>query len=240
MKLTVIGHWGAYPEVGEATSGYLISYENFNLLLDCGSGILSHIQRFIKIEDIHAVLLSHYHHDHIADIGPLQYARLTKTQVGQINDTMPIYGHGDNAAFDKLTKEPYTKGVSYAADKPLHIGPFTITFFKTAHAVTCYAVKISANDKTIVYSADTNYFEALIPFVKGADLFICECSLYADMDGKSMGHMNSTDCGKMAREANVGQLLLTHLPHFGDHAQLLVQAKQEYSGIASLASMGWT
>ncbi|PRS39145.1 hypothetical protein C6W19_10090, partial [Bacillus sp. RJGP41] len=43
-------------------------------VLDCGSGVLSQLQNHMKPEDLGAVVLSHYHPDHVADIGVLQHA----------------------------------------------------------------------------------------------------------------------------------------------------------------------
>ena len=87
MKMTVVGFWGGFPEAGEATSGYLFEHDGFRLLVDCGSGVLAQLQKYITPSDIDAVVLSHYHHDHVADIGVLQYARLiTSATKGQLRN----------------------------------------------------------------------------------------------------------------------------------------------------------
>lgn len=78
MKVTVIGYWGGFPAANEATSGYLFEHEGFRMLVDCGSGVLAKLQNYVSVEKLDAVVVSHYHHDHVADIGPLQYARLIK------------------------------------------------------------------------------------------------------------------------------------------------------------------
>lgn len=76
MKLTVIGHWGGYPKMGEASSGYLLEHKGFKLLVDCGSAVLSQLQYYLKPTELDAVIVSHYHPDHVADIGVLQHALL--------------------------------------------------------------------------------------------------------------------------------------------------------------------
>jgi ribonuclease BN (tRNA processing enzyme) len=240
MKVTVIGYWGGFPGKNEATSGYLFEAEGFSLLVDCGSGVLSQLQQYISIESLDAVIISHYHHDHIADIGPLQYGRLVRTMLEQCNKTLPIYGHTFNMEqFMKLTYKTFTTGIAYDPTKTLRIGPFTIDFLETIHPVPCYAFKISTSDATVVYSADTSYSDSFIPFCEKADLFITECSFYAEQDGKGAGHLNSVDVANLAKASNVKELMLTHLPHFGDHQQLLHETSSIYRGKTSLASSGY-
>lgn len=69
MKVTVIGCYGGFPTANEATSGYLFQSGDFSLLVDCGSAVLSKLFGYVPAEKLDAVVLSHYHHDHIADIG---------------------------------------------------------------------------------------------------------------------------------------------------------------------------
>ncbi len=156
MKVTVIGYWGGYPGRGEATSGYLVESDNYKLLVDCGSGVIAQLQHYINLEELDAVILSHYHNDHVCDIGALQYARLIKGYLGYQIPPLPIYGHAENKAeFTKLTYEKVTTGTAYNPTKKLTVGPFTISFIKTKHPVVCYAMKIQTSLATIVYTADT-------------------------------------------------------------------------------------
>ncbi|WLD95337.1 MBL fold metallo-hydrolase [Alkalihalobacillus sp. AL-G] len=240
MKVTVVGCWGGFPKVKEATSGYLIQEEGFNLLVDCGSGVLSQLQSYIGIDSIDAVLLSHYHHDHIADIGPLQFARLVKSQTGEEQlPELPVYGHRFNETeFQRLTYKTYTKGEEYNPALSIMVGPFKVSFLQTKHPVPCYAMLIEGKESKVVYTADSAYQDSFVSFCHGSDLLLCECNLYKGMDGTSIGHMTSEDAGRLASEANVGKLILTHLPHFGEVEQLVVQAKEHYNGDVELASSG--
>src|SRR5690625_4328919 len=124
MKLTVIGCWGGYPAPGEATSAYLIEKDDFNLLIDVGSGALSKLQQYKHVMDVDAVIVSHYHADHIADIGVLQYAWLTQSYLKDVDEILPIYGHMDDEfGFSKLTHD-FTEGIPYDPNTTLEIGPF--------------------------------------------------------------------------------------------------------------------
>jgi ribonuclease BN (tRNA processing enzyme) len=241
MKLTVIGYWGGYPAAGEATSGYLVQSDGFNLLLDCGSGVLSQLQNYIKPEELDAIVLSHYHADHVADIGVLQYSLLIQSFLQEGIKTLPIYGHPyDQAGLLSLTHQQHTRGIAYDPQKELKVGPFSIQFLRTKHAAVCYAMRITDGRNTIVYTADTAWIPELVPFSRNTDLLIAECNFYKGMDGSGPGHMTSEDCGKLAAQSEANQLLLTHLPHFGQLSQLVTEAKEVYNNKVELASSGWT
>ena len=74
MKLTVLGPCGGFPAAGEATSGYLLELDGRHILIDCGSGVLSNLFRFISLDQLDAVILTHLHTDHICDIPMLKQA----------------------------------------------------------------------------------------------------------------------------------------------------------------------
>jgi ribonuclease BN (tRNA processing enzyme) len=236
MKLTIIGCWGGYPKVNEASSGYLLEHNGFQLLIDCGSGVLSKLQNNVKPDEIDAVILSHYHSDHIADIGVLQHARLIQGFLGKKPSCLPIYAHTwDEQGFSKLSYKDITKGIAYDPNAAISVGPFHITFLATAHPVPCFAMRIETDEGVLVYTADTAYREELITFSEKAQVLLCECNLYGDQNGSGAGHMTSFDAGKLANLAQVEKLVLTHLPHFGMLEQLVEEASQYYPGSIHLA-----
>ena len=226
MKLTVIGRWGGFPAPGEATAGYLLEHDGYSLLLECGSGVIASLGSIIDLKTLAAVLVTHYHYDHFCDIGPLQYARIVKTQLGLINAdaTLPIYAPSDETFFPAMTLESYTSGCQFDENSKLSLGPFSITFTPNVHPVQSYGVRIECSGKVLGFTSDTSYYEDLSAFMKGADCLLCECSFYSDMDGKPAGHLNSLDTGKLAQKSDAGRLILTHLPHFGNLEELGIQA----------------
>ncbi len=241
MKITVVGHWGGFPKVGEATSCYLIEHDGFKLLVDCGSGALSQLQHYCSLDELDAVIISHYHHDHIADIGSLQYSRQVAQALKTTNKPIHLYGHlYDQQQFAKLAKPPYTLSFLYDEKHEASIGPFRISFLKTNHSIPCFAMRIEVVGKTVVYSADSSYKQEFHQFAHLADLFFCETSFYAHQDGKPYGHMNSLEAASIAQAASVKKLVLTHLPHFGDPKQLVTEAKSIFTGEIHLASKGLT
>lgn len=239
MNITVIGCWGAFPRAGGATSGYLFEQNKYKLLVECGSAVVSKLLNYIDIKQLNAVILSHYHYDHFCDVGTLQYARLVKSQTGVKMGCLPIYAPDNNQQqFQDLTMMPYTKGISYGYGSKLLIGPFTISFFKCIHPLDCYAMRISAGGSSVFYTADTAYSERLIEASRDCDLLIAESSLYPDHSGAQLGHMNCMEAAKMASRANVGGLILSHLPAYGNIDLLLESARLNFGGPITLASEG--
>jgi ribonuclease BN (tRNA processing enzyme) len=237
IEITVIGFWGAYPGCGEASSGYLVQSGGFSLLLECGSAVLSLLPGFVDINSLDAVLLSHYHADHVADVGCLQYAVKVQTDLGLRADPLPLYGpEGDTCP--SLTYHEYTRAIHISPSGPAQIGPFAVAFQQTNHPVACYAMRIESEGKSIVYTADTGWYDGLVDLAAGADLLLCETSLYNRYLGWVDGHLTAGEAGKLAAGAGVHSMVLTHLPHSGDHVDLLKEVGEEFSGPAELAATG--
>lgn len=238
MKITIVGHWGGYPPANGATSCYVVEKDDFCLVIDLGSGALAKLQNYYSIEEIDAVILSHYHHDHIADVGVLQYAMVVHHQLGRTDKILPIYGHQeDHVAFEQLTHD-FTAGRAYDPQRVLNLGPFEIRFLKTNHPVPCYGMKIQCDNCIIIYTADSSYDENWICFAEEADLLIADCNFYANQRSDKAGHMTSIEVAKIAKKAKVKHLILSHLPPYGDPSQLIVEAKQLFTGPIDLAREG--
>jgi ribonuclease BN (tRNA processing enzyme) len=63
--------------------------------------------------------------------------------------------------------------------------------------------------KRLVYSGDTEPNPALRRLAEGADMLLCEATLTEDR--RAPGHCVGADVGRLAIEAQVRQLLITHL-----------------------------
>lgn len=239
MKITPIGIWGGYPNKNEATSAFLIEQDDFRCLVDCGSGVLAAVQNYTALRDLDAVIISHYHPDHIADIGVLQHAAMVGMQLKEWDTPLFIYAHDkDTAEFEKLSYKGITEGRAIQASETLELGPWQVTFCETIHPVYCLAMKFTANGQTTVFTADTGWKEELVDFSQNADLLVAESNLYEKYIGVIQGHLSGSQAGELAERAGAKQLLLTHLPQYGELDEILQAAKSSYSGNVEFAVIG--
>ncbi|MEK6869405.1 MAG: MBL fold metallo-hydrolase, partial [Nanoarchaeota archaeon] len=104
---------------------------------------------------------------------------------------------------------------------------------KSKHTNASVSYRIEYNNKSIVYSGDTDYSNEIIKLSKNADLLILECS---HLDGrKAKGHLTPSLCGKIATKANVKKLVLTHFYPEADKADIKKQCRKAFGGNIVLA-----
>ena len=238
IKITIIGWWGAYPGPGQATSGYLLQTGKNTILIDCGSGVLGQLQQYVELEKIDAVVLSHYHNDHVADLGCLQYASRVLMDLGKREKPLDIYCHDEDHNFAGLTYHEFSRGHAIDTDTPLVLGDTLFTFWRNVHPDPCFSMRIENKGQVWAYVSDTQWEDGLVEAAKDANLLICEASLYDEYKGVVGGHLTAGEAGRIAAEAHVKRLVLSHLPHFGDHRDLVKQAKAAFQGPVELAETG--
>lgn len=229
MKIRVLGYYGGYPAKGVGTSSYLLTSGNYHLLIDCGSGDLLSLEKYLDPLKLNAVILSHYHHDHVADVGVLQYYWQLHPQ-NRREPELPIYGNTEDPLnFESLNWMHSTKAMGYTESSVLHLGPLTISFKRTHHPVPAFAMRIveRSTNKILVFTADSNYFGALAKFAHNADLLITDTNYYANQNKVTpRWHMTSSECGKLANHSHSKHVLLSHLPQSGNLHRLVSEASQ--------------
>jgi ribonuclease BN (tRNA processing enzyme) len=68
LVLTVVGCRAGMPADGWPSSGYILELGGERLLLDCGPGTATALDRHVLPAELSAVLLSHLHLDHCFDL----------------------------------------------------------------------------------------------------------------------------------------------------------------------------
>lgn len=235
MNVKILGYWGGYPTPGGATAGYLVTTAEGQILLDCGSGVMSRFSFETRVEELSGVILSHLHHDHMADMGILQYAAAGAIRNGRMPHRLALYAPAEPA--DKLSPlyETHTDIHIIDPNKKVHMAGAEIEFVPVEHTIPCYAVKITYRGKVLVYSGDTSYCDALIQLAKDADIFLCEATICkGSVHTTGAGHMDAIQAGMIAGQANVKKLVLVHLPGDGNLELMRQEASQAFGGPVDL------
>ncbi|WP_461207435.1 MBL fold metallo-hydrolase [Clostridium sp. DL1XJH146] len=238
MKIKIIGNWGAFPEKGEASTGYLLEIDGYNILIDCGSGVLSCLQEYISLDDIDIVILSHYHWDHIADIFPFQYNCKISTALGRRKNPLEIYAHTKDNRFNQLNYGGACIAKEINKDTKLTFGKVKVTFEEVKHPAYGFAMRFEENGKIFAFSGDTEWCDGLINISKEADLFLCECSLFDDQLGKFKGHLTPGEIGKISNMNSIKKVVLTHFPHYAEIKLLKTEVEAIFRGEVELAKKG--
>ena len=61
MRLTVLGACGAWPEPGQACSGFLVEHDGFRLLVDAGYATMPRLLEHMAASQLDAVYIVHAH-----------------------------------------------------------------------------------------------------------------------------------------------------------------------------------
>lgn len=241
MRLTILGGCGAWPAAGQACSGYLVTCDGFSLLIDPGYATLPRLLQLTEAATVDAVLVSHGHPDHCADLNPLLRARALAEDPAPV---LPL--HAPPGALDAVLSldrrgmldEAFRLHL-FAPGGRLAIGPFTITTWLLPHFTVNAGLRLTAGGHTLAYTGDTGPSEDLVDLARGADLFLAEATYPDEVPADSAKYLSSAVlAGQYASRAGAGQLLLTHLWPGADAELAVRSAARGYHGPVSVARPG--
>lgn len=116
--------------------------------------------------------------------------------------------------------------------KLISLGKLKVKCFDVKHEGHSSAFRIEERDKVVCYSGDSAYCKNLIEACKNADLAILDSTLPEKW--KVPAHMTGEDAGKLAQEACVKKLVLTHIA--GAYLKYAVyDAQKHYKGPVIIA-----
>jgi ribonuclease BN (tRNA processing enzyme) len=117
------------------------------------------------------------------------------------------------------------------------IGPFTVRTALMAHPVPAYAIRVEYGGRALVYSGDTGPSDALVDLARGADLLLCEAGLCdGDPDNPPDLHLTGGEAGEHAKRAEVGRLVVTHVPPWFDRDAQAEAARHTFGGEVLVAT----
>jgi ribonuclease BN (tRNA processing enzyme) len=239
VLLTVLGCSGSVPGPGAAASGYLLEAEGFTLGIELGSGTLAQLQLARSPFDLDALLFSHLHPDHCADLSPLTVLRRYHPQrpAGRLAVYAPseapsrfVAAYSPDTQDRAITDLSDTYDFTALAPRTVHIGPFAVTAAPAAHPCEAYAFRITHDATTVAYTGDTGWSDAVTTLARDADVLLSEASWTHSADRPPDLHLSGVEAGRLASVAGAGRLLITHVTPWTSVDDVLTEAKGEFAG----------
>ena len=237
IEIIPLGTVSPYPKENMNCPGFLIKYNNKNVLLDCGNGITRLLKLPKDLENLN-VIITHYHKDHFGDIGALQYASYVYHNLGILNSKIKIYLPENDINFSKQmiisSPESYAEYFDINDNFSFSVDDLNVSFKdNNSHSIESFMVKLQNKDFKIVYTSDVGItnFNALIDFYKDADLLICESSFLKRHNSNSKAHLTAYDASILAKKSNSKKLLLTHFWPEEDKNSYLNEAMQNFQNV---------
>jgi len=246
MRLTVLGSNASAPSRTNPGSGYLVEVDGFTVLLDAGPGVFMKLAAIMDPGLLDAVLISHTHVDHCADILGL-FAYMAYGPSGPT--PIPVYGpaglRDHLAAFARAGPgHPFDDVLEFHDRTPgdrTEIGPADVTWGEAIHPVPALVSRIDVGSDSLVFTGDTGPGGDLLEIATGASLLLCEATLQGIRDLRTYDyHLTAGDAGEIASWAGVDELALTHIPSDRDPQLSIEQAAGAFAGVVSYAAPGTT
>lgn len=194
MNVTVLGKYGPYPKAGGAASGYLLSAGGNRILLDCGSGVFSRLISLCPPEELSAVLLTHLHADHSSDLGVMNY------YLQRLGRELDVFLPVDAVRFSAIEGMKGFRFHPVREGDRIAVGGAEIAFYGMRHPVPALGIRVSAEGRVFAYTGDTNDFEGLSLFWKGADTVLADAAfLEKDWSGGKAASFRTALCALCRR-----------------------------------------
>lgn len=240
ITVTVLGSSGSYPGPTKACSGYLVQGGGTTVWMDAGSGSMSNLQKHIRLDEVDAVVISHEHPDHWADLNGFQVA----CAYGDGPDSVPVYAPSTLCEFMYSFNKASLEWNVITDGSRVQIGGQSWGFSKTDHPPETLAARVEVDGAALGYTADTGTGWAPAEFLGGMDLLLAEATFQDEdarqvaLEGTAVGHLSARQAGELARGAGIPRLVLTHIWPTHDVELSRRQAEEGFGGPVEVADDG--
>lgn len=241
-RIILLGTSNAIPVPDHENTHMAVVNDDGVVLIDCvGSPKVRLEKAGISLSQITDLILTHFHPDHVSGVPlllmnmwlrgreePLRIYGLHHC-LERVEDVMALY-HWDKwpaffpVAFHRLPEREFIR--------VLERDGLSIFSSPVRHLVPTIGLRIvnPAEDRAVVYSCDTEPCPSVVRLAAGADVLIHEAT------GAGMGHSSASQAGSVARDSEVGKLVLIHYPTEDVETETLIeQAAETFQGTVQLA-----
>jgi ribonuclease BN (tRNA processing enzyme) len=241
VSLQVLGSGGPELDDGRASSSYLIWQQGkARVLVDVGPG--SSVNFGLakgNFADLQAILLSHLHVDHSADLPAFAKGAYFSSRQDDLTVFGPAANHlmpatsdyvnnliGNKGAFAYLSDYlvPNTQAAFKILPKNVPLEKNKLSTFQVSESITAKSIvvhhgpvaaiawKVEVGNCSLSFSGDmSNQYQSLADLAEGSDLLIMHNAIPENARGVArVLHMPPSEIGKIAKQTKAKKVLLSH------------------------------
>lgn len=247
MRITVVGTGTAAPRPERRQSCVVVEAGGEMLVFDLGSGAVRGMVRAnLDPLAVDRILFTHFHPDHTVDVVPLLFAMKYGTDTAR---TAPLrvggpepfrsFWAGITGVWGEWMVGDYPTIVSelpHRCPSPIELAGCRLSWAPAEHRPESISYRLDAENGSFVYTGDTEYSESVVGLARGAHTMLIECS-FPD-DSPVPGHLTPSGVARMASEAGVSRVVLTHIYPAAEGLDLVSEVGRGYPGEAIVAEDG--
>lgn len=220
VSFTFVGSGDPVGSGGRLQTCFHVAAPSGRFLIDCGATTMAGLKREgMDRNAIEAIFITHLHGDHI---GGVPYFILDAQLIAKRTAPLVIAGppgleerlrDAMDVTFPGLSDVDQRFEIRIVELEPgqrTAIGAVGVTPFEVVHACgdPPYALRLETDGKTVAYSGDTEWTEALIDVARDADLFVCESYFY---EKEIPNHLDYRTLIAHREELRCERLVITHM-----------------------------
>lgn len=221
MQLQFLGCGDAFGSGGRFNTCFHLTGANVNFLIDCGASSLIAMKHFgIERNAIQTLLFTHFHADHF---GGLPFFMLDAQFFSKRREPLVIAGPPPLEDWFARVMETSFPGsaktrprfplsfVELKSEQAAVIGDLTVTAYPVEHGNpggACFALRVEAEGRTVAYTGDTQWTDAIARAAHNVDLFIAEAYF---RDKAVPFHLDLATLEAHLPEIGAKRVILTHM-----------------------------
>lgn len=241
-QLIILGSANAIATEGHENTHMVLVGRSRTIMIDCVSSPLIRLRTAgVAFDQVTDLILTHFHPDHVSGVplmlmdmwllGRRQELRVhgLSHTLERIQSLMDLYGWKSWPDFYPVSFHT-VPGRELA--KVVEGEEFRVLSSPVHHLIPTIGLRIESTSSShvIAYSCDTEPCDEVARLAAGADVLIHEAA------GAGRGHSSAAEAAGVARQAEVGRLILIHYPSgAGESDDLVRAARDNFQGDVELA-----
>ena len=243
----MVGTGTVVPRLERRQSCVVVETGGETLVFDLGSGAVRGMLRSgLDPFAVDRVFFTHFHPDHTVDIVPLMFA-FKYGAAKEREKPLALYGPEPFVEFfgkisgvwgewmlgDYPTE---VKEFPHECPSPLELPGGRLSWAPAEHRPESIAYRVEGENGAFVYTGDTEYAASVVELARGAHTLLIECSFPDDSPVPS--HLTPSGVARIASEAGVGRVVLTHVYPPAEKLDLVGEVGLGFSGELLVAGDG--